>query len=98
MIRYHIEQRHLVHRGRTFHFVSYDGQPGHAGRGLPATEPTWYLMAEGKRREVMPHTPGEPAEAVDLLLMAWLDENAFGGVEAVRIAPHNSRRKRSAGA
>lgn len=94
MIRYHIEQRHIVHRGRTFHFVSYDGQPAHTGRNQPATEPTWYLMTEGKRHEVMPHQPGDAAEQVDLALMAWLDENAFGGAEPTRIAPHNSRRSR----
>jgi hypothetical protein len=51
-------------------------------------------MTEGKRHEVMPHQPGEPAEAVDLALLAWLDEHAFGGTEPVRIAPHNSRRSR----
>ena len=51
-------------------------------------------MTEGKRHEVMPHQPGDEAERVDLALMAWLDEHAFGGVEAARIAPRNSRRQR----
>lgn len=98
MIRYHIEQRHIIHRGRTFHFVSYDGQPAHAGRGEPATTPTWYLMTEGKRREVMPHDPAQPAETVDVALMAWLDHHAFGAAEVARIVPRNSRRSRGAGA
>ena len=92
MIRYTIEQRHIIHRGRTFHFVSYDGQPAHVGKGQPATTPTWYLMAEGKRCEVMPHLPGQPAEAVDVALTAWLDANAFGAAEPARIEPRNSRR------
>jgi len=26
--------------------------------------------------------------------MAWLDANAFGGTDPIRIAPHNSRRSR----
>jgi hypothetical protein len=42
----------------------------------------------------MPHQPGDAAEQVDLALMAWLDEHAFGGAEPTRIAPHNSRRSR----
>ena len=98
MIRYHIEQRHLEHRGRSFHFVSYEGQPGHVGRGQPATEAAWYLMTEGKRREVMPHDPAQPAEMVELALMAWLDAHAFGATEVARILPRNSRRNRGAGA
>lgn len=96
MIRYTIEQRHLIHRGRSFHFVSYDGQPGNAGKGMAATAPAWYLMTEGKRREVMPHVPGQPEDVVDIALVAWLDENAFGGAAPSRSAPIARRRARGA--
>lgn len=82
MAGYKMEQRYLNHRGRRFHFVSYEGKPANAGRMQLATGPAWYLMSGGKRWEVMPHLPGQDAEEVDRRLTQWLDENVFAGVQS----------------
>jgi len=71
------DQRRLTHRGRQFHFVSYEGHPGNPSKLVAATGPTWFLMSAGKRWEVMPSDPAlEPAQ-VDLLLTQWLDTHVF---------------------
>lgn len=81
MAGYKIEQRRLTHRGRQFHFVSYEGTPGNPARQIPPTEPTWYLMSGGKRWMVMPHHPGQEPLQLDNLFTEWLDANVFSEVE-----------------
>lgn len=73
-----VEQRRLLHRGREFHFVSYDGVPANVKRGQPATLPAWWLMNAGTRWEVMPFQPGPDAAALDRDFTAWLDAHVFG--------------------
>lgn len=75
---YKIEQRRLTHRGREFHFVSYEGRLANERRSETALPPMWYLMSSGKRLEVMPQTPGQDEIALDLALVRWLDQNVFG--------------------
>ena len=53
MSTYKILQRHLSHRGRSFHFVSYEGHPANPAKQINAAPPTWFLIASGKRWEVM---------------------------------------------
>ena len=72
-----IEQRRLTHRGREFHFVSYEAQPGNVNRSIPATGPCWFLMSAGKRWNVMPHDPGQPEAQLDNQLTAWLEKHIF---------------------
>src|SRR5690606_35645464 len=48
------EQRHLIVRGRAFHFVSYEGRPANAHRGEDQQPPMWYLMVEGRRFAAFP--------------------------------------------
>jgi hypothetical protein len=74
---YKSEQRRLVHRGREFHFVSYEGHIANERRGEKAMPPMWYLMSEGKRCPVMPHIVGQDPLEVDYALTLWADENAF---------------------
>lgn len=76
--QYRVEQRRLTHRGRDFHFVSYDAQNADPARGLPAKGPTWYLMNEGARWAAVPHDPDQDPEALDRQLVRWLDEHVFG--------------------
>lgn len=71
------EQHRLVHRGREFHFVSYDGTPANAKRGQPATRPAWWLMSAGTRWEVMPYHPGWDAAELDRAFTEWLDAHVF---------------------
>jgi hypothetical protein len=77
MSSYKIEQRRLTHRGREFHFVSYDGQPADLKNNHPAAPPTWFLMSGGKRRAVMPQDPALDIPEVDRRLTSWLDAHAF---------------------
>lgn len=73
-----VEQRRLSHRGREFHFVSYDAQIANERRGVEAIPPMWYLMIEGKRRPVLPHVPGQELGELDGALLRWVDEQVFG--------------------
>jgi hypothetical protein len=75
MTTYKIDQRHLNHRGRVFHFVSYEGQPANPRREEPAVEPTWFLMGPGRRWAVMPQQAAQETDDVDRCLIAWLDAN-----------------------
>lgn len=72
-----IAQRHLTHRGRRFHFVSYEGQLGNPGRRLAPVAPAWFLMSAGKRWEVMPHDPEQQPDELDRLLTEWLESHVF---------------------
>jgi len=72
-----VEQVRLTHRGRSFHFVSYEGHPGSLKRSEPATDPAWFLMSAGTRWQVMPHHAGQEPGERDRLLTAWLDGHVF---------------------
>ena len=69
---YKVEQRHILLGERNFHFVSYEGRPANVRRGEDAEGPMWCLMSEGRRRPVMPHTPGQNTEELDRQLVGWL--------------------------
>jgi hypothetical protein len=81
-----VEQRRLSHRGREFHFVSYDAQLANERRGQAAVPAMWYLMNEGKRRPVLPHVPGQELIELDDALLRWVDEEVFGGTLPARPA------------
>ena len=66
-----------MHRGREFHFVSYEAQPANATRQQTACGPSWFLMSAGKRWEVMPHDPGVELPELDRLLTTWLENHIF---------------------
>jgi len=71
------QQRHLVHRGREFHFVSYEAQLANAKRQQEAMGPSWFLMSAGKRWAVMPHQPDQEPAELDRLLASWLETHVF---------------------
>jgi hypothetical protein len=77
MAAYKVQQRYLVHRGREFHFVSYEGQVANAAKHIAATPPTWFLISAGKRWEVMTQEPSETEDQCARRLAAWLDRNVF---------------------
>ncbi|HEX5633104.1 MAG TPA: hypothetical protein VFX50_07750 [Gemmatimonadales bacterium] len=77
MASYKNQQRYLMHRGREFHFVSYEGQIANVAKQIHASPPTWYLISAGKRWEVMTQDIGETEEQCERRLAAWLDENVF---------------------
>jgi hypothetical protein len=75
MSAYKTNQRRVLHRGREFHFVSYEGVAANPRRGEDATPATWYLMRAGKRWSVMPQVAGQDVADLDLLLHQWLDQH-----------------------
>lgn len=77
MNSYKTDQQHLVHRGREFHFVSYEAHPGNPRTGDPPMPATWFLMCAGKRRPVMVQTPNEDPTRLFAALTHWLDGNVF---------------------
>ncbi|MDO8667104.1 MAG: hypothetical protein Q7J79_10865 [Gemmatimonadales bacterium] len=77
MSSYKVEQRRLTHRGREFHFVSYEGQPANAARKQDAILPTWFLMNGGKRWAVIPHQAGQEPVELDGQLTRWLEAHLF---------------------
>ena len=86
MSSHKVEQRRLSHRGREFHFVSYEAQVANERRGQPAIPAMWYLMIEGKRRPVLPHVLGQEPIELDGALLRWVDEEVFGGTLPARPA------------
>jgi hypothetical protein len=77
MSKHTVEQVRLTHRGREFHFVSYEGQLENLKKNQPATDPAWFLMSAGTRWEVMPHQPHQAREELDRLFTAWLERHVF---------------------
>jgi hypothetical protein len=71
------EQHRLTHRGRHFHFVSYEAERSGAADVLPAPGPAWYLMSCGKRWHVMPWEPDQEPERLDHQFAEWLDTHVF---------------------
>ena len=67
-----VEQQHVSHGGRDFHFVSYEAQPANEKRKESAVPPMWYLMGPARRWPVMPHLPGQAEADVVRGLVAWL--------------------------
>ena len=82
MSSYKTQQHRLVHRGRSFHFVSYEGQSADLKKQLPEMPPTWYLMLAGKRWIVGPQGGEAAPEALDREFGAWLDDHVFSGAPA----------------
>jgi len=80
MSGYKTDQRRLVHRGREFHFVSYEGHLANPGRGVDAMPATWFLMNGGKRWAVMPQVPDQEAGDLETHFTTWLDQHVFSGV------------------
>jgi len=92
MSAYKTDQRRVVHRGREFHFVSYDGVAADPRRGLAATPATWFLMMAGKRWSVMPQTPGQPSADLERELHEWLDLHVGSRPASAAPSPRPPRR------
>ncbi len=94
MSSYKIEQRRILHRGREFHFVSYEGRIANERRGEDALPAMWYLMSEGKRQPVMPQVLGQDATDIERALVRWVDEHVFSPVAIPAPAPPRRSRSR----
>jgi hypothetical protein len=54
----------------------------------------WYLMAEGKRRAVMPHVVGDDPTLVDRALLAWLETHIFPSEPSAPARAVSAKRRR----
>ena len=66
-----------MHRGRQFHFVSYDATPANERRGEEAVPAMWYLMNEGKRHQAILLRKEQDPEELDRELVDWLGREIF---------------------
>ncbi len=71
--RYRVEHRHIKHREREFHFVSYEGQRANATRNEIGTDDAWFLVNDGYRLEAMPQELGQAPDETDRLLVEWIE-------------------------
>jgi hypothetical protein len=71
---YKVQQRQIVHRGRVFHFVSYENPRTQAVPDELSSSATWFLMSAGTRWGVRPQIAGEEPEDTDRRLVEWLEE------------------------
>lgn len=69
---YKVLQQRIRHGGQSFHFVSYDAQPGNVKRGEAAMGPMWYLMRAGKRWPAIPQVVGQSEAESMAALGSWL--------------------------
>jgi hypothetical protein len=77
MAGYKTDQCRIVHRGKEFHFVSYEGQAPNEAKGIVETPPSWYLMRAGHRHEVMPQVDGQEETDRDRQLGEWIESFIF---------------------
>lgn len=76
------EQRRIVHRGRTFLFVSYEAEDANVAKKFPGRPPTWFLVSSGNRWPAIPYQPEQSGEEVDALCTTWLETVVFAPVPA----------------
>lgn len=81
---YQTSQHRLLHRGRWFHFVSYEGRP--ADPKLEQAELTsgWFLMYAGKRRWVAPQCTETASAELDRQFAEWLEVHVFCDAPALQ--------------
>ncbi|HTL05339.1 MAG TPA: hypothetical protein VL241_06290 [Gemmatimonadales bacterium] len=82
MSAYKTDQYHIVHRGREFHFVSYEARQANVRTGEEAMPATWFLMSEGKRWPVIAQVPDQTPELLIAALTRWLDQTIFAARRA----------------
>lgn len=74
---YRTDQHHVIHRGRKYHFVSYEARPANVRTGHDAEPATWCLIRAGKRWPAFPELPGQDPEEILSAFTSWLDENVL---------------------
>jgi hypothetical protein len=77
MSRYKNEQRRVAHRGRRFHFISYEAQGADLKRQQVAMPAMWYLESSGRRWPAIPQTMEQPEAELEAQLIVWLEGYAF---------------------
>jgi len=84
MNTYKTQQHHLVHRGRSFHFVSYEGQPADPKVELSGTPPAWFLIYGGKRWMAFPQVDDTAPAVLAGQFGEWLDARVCDAPRALQ--------------
>ena len=84
MSTYLTEQHRLLHRGRWFHFVSYEGRPADPKLELSELAPGWLLMYAGQRWWVGPQRPETAPGELDRQFAEWLEAHVFCDAQALQ--------------
>ncbi len=84
MSGYKTQQLRIVHRGQSFHFVSYEGHAADVKLKQAEVLATWYLMLAGKRWVVCPEAGETTPAELDRQFGEWLDTHVFDGAPAVQ--------------
>jgi len=71
------DQYHVIHRGRKYHFVSYEARQANPRTGEEAMPATWFLMRAGKRWPAFPELPDQDPTTIISALTSWLDDNVL---------------------
>lgn len=87
MGKYKNEQRRLAHRGRRFHFISYDAEDADPKKKRLAMPATWYLESSGNRWPAIPQTPDQPEAELESQLARWLEAHVFSESPALLSEP-----------
>jgi len=77
MQKYQNEHRRLPHRGRRFHFISYDAQDADLKKKILAAPAMWYLESSGNRWPAIPQILAQPEAELQSQLTAWLEAYVF---------------------
>ncbi len=99
MSNYKTDQCRLLHRGREFHFVSYEAHEANPARNEVGAPAMWFLMRAGHRHAVMPQVVGQELPERDRQLTDWLDAEVFVAAAVVvvpRAALRAAPKRRSA--
>lgn len=84
MSTYQTQQLHVVHGGRSFHFVSYEGHPADPKLERSDTPPAWFLMYGGKRWMAFPQNGDTAPAMLARQFGEWLDAHVCGATSALQ--------------
>ena len=77
MSTYKTNQQYVQHRGRRFHFVSYEACQANPRTGTTAMPATWFLMSAGKRWAALEEVEEQDNDTLIANLVLWLDTHVF---------------------
>lgn len=77
MAKFRHDHHRLTHRGRAFHFISYEATAAHPGRQIEARPDTWFLVSANHRWPAIPHVAGLDVEELEAQLVGWLESEVF---------------------
>lgn len=77
MATYRNQHHRLTHRGRAFHFISYQATAAQPARQIEARPDTWFLVSANHRWAAIPQVPGRNVDELEARLVEWLESEVF---------------------